>query len=345
VLRPLSTPPPGVAALAIALLAAACGGRGAPEIDILGAAVELPQTFLGVDCVVELPNGRVLVLDTKARSVQVADFAAKTLAMVGRPGRGPGEYAQPDWLIPIPNGGDTTLIDDAGNARYAVAVDDRLTTATFPRDPHLTAIRAVDRRGRAYLQPELNTGDSAPVMRLDRADHEVDTAAFISTGRVTRPRPHRFVWVKLPPYPKNDAWGVLSDGTVMIARIGDYHVEAVPPHGKRRTGAPVPFERIRNEWGDSEPPFVSSPTPADRVSPDGFFWVERTTPEHEKPERFDVFDADGRLVREVSLPLGARLVGLGRGVVYVTTTDAAGAVHLDRAPLVPGTPAEDKGAR
>lgn len=315
--------------------AAACRGPTESTAVVLGNPVQLSHPFSGISCITELSDGRVLVLDAPARVVQLADFSTQDVSPVGGHGKGPGQYSMPDWLIPIPGGGDTTLIDDARDSRYAIAVGGRLLVQSIPRDPGAPMIRAVDSAGYAYMQPDLDAQDSVPLIRVSRRRTKSDTAAYLSTGLSAARVPHRFVLEKLPPYPKNDTWGVLPDGTVLIARIWDYHVESLSPTGKRREGERVDFQRIRNQWGDSEPPFVSAPVSLDRVSPSGLFWVERTTPEHERQERYDVFNAKGEMIREVMLPTGARLVGLGRRYVYAVTTDAGGVELLERLEPLP----------
>lgn len=320
----------------IAVLGAtACGGHTESTAVVLGNPVRLSHPFSGISCITELSDGRVLVLDAPARVVQLADFSTQDVSPVGGHGKGPGQYSMPDWLVPIPGGGDTTLIDDARNNRYAIAVGGRLLIQSIPRDSGAPMIRAVDSAGHAYMQPDPDARDSVPLIRVSRRRTGLDTAAYLSTGLSADRAPHRFVLEKLPPYPKNDTWGVLPDGTVLIARIWDYHVEALSPTGKRREGERVDFQRIRNQWGDSEPPFVSAPVSLDRVSPNGLFWVERTTPEHEQQQRYDVFNAKGDMIREVMLPAGARLVGLGRRYVYAVTTEAGGVEFLERLEPLP----------
>jgi hypothetical protein len=57
------------------------------------------------------------------------------------------------------------------------------------------------------------------------------------------------------------------------------------------------------------------------VTPEGDLLVERSVPAGAAPV-LDVFDRAGRLVRQVTLPVGRRVVGMGRGVVYAVVSDA-----------------------
>jgi hypothetical protein len=56
-----------------------------------------------------------------------------------------------------------------------------------------------------------------------------------------------------------------------------------------------------------------------QVAPDGTLWVQRYGAA-DAPLVYDVFDAAGRLTRQVTLPKGARLVGFGARAMYVATT-------------------------
>jgi hypothetical protein len=65
------------------------------------------------------------------------------------------------------------------------------------------------------------------------------------------------------------------------------------------------------------------------MAPDGALWVERSVAAGAAPV-LDVFDQEGRLVRQVTLPAGRRLVGFGRGVLYAVAADDDGLETLER---------------
>jgi hypothetical protein len=56
------------------------------------------------------------------------------------------------------------------------------------------------------------------------------------------------------------------------------------------------------------------------ATPDGSLWVRRSQPQG-APALYDVFDAQGRLVRQVALGKDMRIVGFGATSVYVARTD------------------------
>lgn len=93
--------------------------------------------------------------------------------------------------------------------------------------------------------------------------------------------------------------------------------------GMRRGGDPNPADF---EWPAHKPPFTSGGV---FVSTEGEAWVQRHVPAGE-PRTFDVFGADGKLIRRVVLPRGRQLVGFGRGMVYLRETTDDGLVYLER---------------
>ena len=73
------------------------------------------------------------------------------------------------------------------------------------------------------------------------------------------------------------------------------------------------------KWPTHKPPF---PPSAARVTPEGRVWVQRSGAEGAAPV-YDEFDEAGRLMRRIALARGSRVVGFGKGVVYVARTDEA----------------------
>ena len=169
----------------------------------------------------------------------------------------------------------------------------------------------------------------------------------------------RAIVMRPQPYSPADDWSVTPEGRVGVARVADYHVEwlgttkvagpavraeRVPvgkgdrdaynrqgqdPRGRMIVtdggvqrggggGAPIaPPQLPEPDWPEFKPPFVSNSVVA---APDGQLWVSRSQPAGAGP-LYDVFDAQGRLVKQVRLEAGSRLVGFGATSVYVAKTD------------------------
>lgn len=169
-----------------------------------------------------------------------------------------------------------------------------------------------------------------------------------------------------PVFPGFDQWAVAPDGRVAIVTVYPYRVTffaengaatigpeiAVPPikmsagfkarwkemqtepaptltfgpGGMQASGKSVrPYNEPRS-WPDELPPFLGD---ALQFAPDGNLWVERTTPAG-VPQTFDVIDRSGKVASRVVLPAKARLVGFGKGCVYVVRIDDDDLERLER---------------
>ncbi len=78
------------------------------------------------------------------------------------------------------------------------------------------------------------------------------------------------------------------------------------------------------EWPATKPVFR-----AVRIAPDGSAWVERSVPA-KAPREYDVFGADAKIKGRVILPAGRRLVGFGKGVVYLREVTEDELSYLER---------------
>lgn len=102
------------------------------------------------------------------------------------------------------------------------------------------------------------------------------------------------------------------------------------PGGGARPGAGPPggVQAPPPEFAETKPPYDG--LGAAIVAPEGEVWVLRTRPAGDKIPTYDVFDRTGTLVKKVSLNPSSRVVGFGRGVVYVARSDEDDLVYLQR---------------
>lgn len=177
------------------------------------------------------------------------------------------------------------------------------------------------------------------------------------------------IMVRPTPMAPEDAWGVAPDGRVGVARVAADQVEWWLPDGKVVKGTPVPYTpikiteadkkawwagtvrggvNVRSEngrttvspasgsvppmdpnivWPATKPPF---PGNSAKGAPNGELWLLRSRPADDKIPTYDIFDASGNLVRQVRLPADTRLVGFGKGVVYLARKDADDLEYLER---------------
>jgi hypothetical protein len=87
----------------------------------------------------------------------------------------------------------------------------------------------------------------------------------------------------------------------------------------------MPF-REPLEWPRYLPPFLPGALSFDS---NGLLWVQRTRDLHH-PTMFDVINQRGAVETQVVLPKWARLLGFGRGCVYVAHADREGFEYLER---------------
>lgn len=86
----------------------------------------------------------------------------------------------------------------------------------------------------------------------------------------------------------------------------------------------------RNDWPDYKPPFLSASGSGAFAAPTGEVWVLRTRAANDEVPTYDVFDAQGRLTARATLPRGSRILGFGRGVIYLSRIDEDDLVYIQR---------------
>ncbi len=234
--------------LSLALLPA-LAQRGDPPLTTLARPDRvLPAEFTQVAGFLELRDGRALVSDRGEERLVVVDFTAGNTTPIGGKGSGPGEYRLPGRLIPWT--GDSILLNDGGNNRLAIIGPDlriaRSFTLGLPGVPTTLAPRAVDQRGRMYLQiPRWASesygrrGDSVPVVRVDPREGAARGQVLTWVVQAADPGPRKFGLPYIPFTPE-DGWSVTREGRLVLVRSNDYHVEWWDESGRPAiTGAPV----------------------------------------------------------------------------------------------------------
>lgn len=248
--------------------------------------VEYAEPFSQIVGLRELRDGRVIVADSRDRTLQVVDLATGRATPISREGSGPLEWQSLSWLLPLP--GDSTAMPDARNSRLLIIGPDARPARTFtpaaeqamavPGGGRMTisgggivSARFSDRQGRLYYADRgvsfgpggLVRSDSAAVLRYDPRLQKTDTMTFLATrqlgptGRSTQPAPAvggggsaTVLTSTAAPFSPVHAWGVTPDGRVVLAYPSDYHVEIVQPGARRAVGPRVAYTPIR--IGDAE---------------------------------------------------------------------------------------------
>jgi hypothetical protein len=240
----------------------------ARNIVLTTPTAESADGFTMIGGVRELSNGKVLVSDPMDRSVQLMDLAAGTAIKVGREGQGPGEYAFPGELLPLP--ADSTLLVDRMNRRFMIILPNGKTgeTIAYPEGAGRGADpRFIDAQGRIYFQgslipaggqldPNMATPDSVPLLRWDRKRAGMDTVTFLKVPAMninsSGGSGGRMVMMRAQPYSPEDAWTVAPDGRLAVARVADFHVDWYSPAKQKTSGPANRFDRIRVNEADKE---------------------------------------------------------------------------------------------
>jgi hypothetical protein len=242
------------------------------------ATAELPDPLSSVAGLRELSDGRVIVLDTRERTVWLTDAAFRSASKVGREGNGPGEYTRPAALAALP--GDTTWIADGMSRRTLVLTPngkfakDESSVEIRPSEgvTYTVTPRGTDAQGRLYMALPLglihrgpDDKGETPIVRYDRRTMRFDTVAtFVDPTRVRpatttpQPVPGSGGGVRLGAsgggvgYAGKDDWSVAPDGAVAVVRAAPYRVDWVLPNGTRRDGKPVTYEKVRVRDAEKE---------------------------------------------------------------------------------------------
>jgi hypothetical protein len=139
-----------------------------------------------------------------------------------------------------------------------------------------------------------------------------------------------------------DSWGVLPDGTLWVARIGDNRVDWRSPDGKWIHGRPLPDRVLPVTQNDrdiflnhfeatlrptvEQIPFViiKPPFEAGHAAPDGRVWLTKNRAVGDSLREYQIVDQQGDLVATAHHPGLGQLLGLGGGFALVGEPFAGG---------------------
>ncbi len=304
---------------------------------------------------VELADGRIVVADDREPRLVLLDFDRQQSVDLARMGGGPREFRTIGGLVPDGHGG-AFAVDFAQHRVLPITATARVDEVRrYPTG--LGVVRGADSAGRLYGAAFLPRGnrrrlpDSMQVVRWDPLRGSLDTL-FRYDGGLSK-------WVvpagaPLPVEGAVDRWVVLPDGMVVLVEAATYRLRYFDGGRQVRTRVvpwtPVPFtdadreayladqaETPRRSIGSAGDSPRGAPAPPRWVFPDhhpvfvdealradgaGRVWIARA--DHlgeEDGTRYDVIDAEGRLVGRVVVPGEGQLVGVGAKAIYVAATD------------------------
>lgn len=217
----------------------------------------------------------------------------------------------------------------------------------------------------------MSMSDSAVLVRTHPATMKRDTLTRIPTFTTAPQFSPQQIRMVVPGYPPQDAWGVFPDGRVIVVRGRGYVPEIYPVGAAMKRASALPYVRMPvtaadrkammdsvrraidegmrqaagfagagaanippielvepEPWQSERPPLTAD---AIRVDPRGRAWVpvfDRTP-----GQRFDLLDAEGRIVDAIKLAPGIQLLGFGANSVYTARKDEDDLLYIRRHPL------------
>lgn len=291
-----------------------------------------------------LPNGETLLYDLRGRRLMTILPDGKPGAFVDMPRPPAGAQGGPMmgfgltdlrvdalgrlYLQGSPFGPDGSTVDSVPIMRWD-RVKPTMDTVAYVKGP-----------------PGSSASGSAGRMEIRIGGGKVwapaETWDVAGDGRIARviPSPYRVVWYATG---KGSAGPVQPYTPIKVTKAEkDLYLEARrknPPTmvmmgdrgGNRTTAAGPPGGLPDPEFEETMPPFTGGPGSASVLAtPDGEVWVARTRPAGDKIPTYDVFDRTGALVKKVSLNPSSRVVGFGKGTVYVARADEDDLQYLQR---------------
>jgi len=322
----MRTPTPALAALlGTLLLAAACGtpDAGAPDVALSGTAADTIQTDLFEATVgAWLGGDRWAVLSPADRRVVVLDYGDGSLTDLGtgmkQPFEGPFDLFTSGDALYVADWALRRLTVWTPDGRYQAGIDTpEITRGSLPR--------ARDGQGNWYVQfnpPPGSDGsgkrDSAAVARYPLDFAAGDTVFRLSPldlAEVDGDAGRRF---ERRVFSGEDHWGVLSDGSMWVARVYPNRVDWITPAGKLQKGQKLPDRVFTITVSDREaflrkfPPELRSAAEKIPFSPvkapfddaftggDGHVWLEKSRVIPDTVRRYQLVGRDGRLAESVS---------------------------------------------
>ena len=229
--------------------------------------------FSAVTGAVRFPNGSIVVGDPVEREVVLVEKNGRA-RVLGRTGSGPGEYRQPQRLLPFrsssalmidPALNRVTTIDSTGRFVSAVGFPDGLGAFALP------GVRSVDYSGRMVFGVPMigSRPGEVPVFLWKWPDGSLQPVDTIKGAKLADGGAGM---VRIVPFSHADEVALLTDGTRVTLRASTRTIEWIGPNGGV-TRRPLPGEetdipstvreRIRpvelqREVGRTYPPFDAS---------------------------------------------------------------------------------------
>jgi hypothetical protein len=344
-------------ALGLAAAAAGCGGSapGLPVTLISPGTETLHIQAADASQAAWLGGRRWAVISPQSSAVDLVDFATKTVVPLA--GAAPQELQHPATIFTL---GDTLFVDDWGLRRTTAWGPDGRLARSIPA-PAATGgalPRAEDSAGRLYYEiapPARPDGsgnrDSSAIVRMTPGATRTDTIGRLSPLDLAQVQSDAGSRFERRVFSGQDAWGVLADGAVWIARVYQNRVDWIGPDGKATRGAALPDRILEVTRTDRElftrrfPPdlrstveqlpfaIVKPPFETAWTGPGETVWLEKSQSVTDSSRSYHVVGRDGHPIREVRVRgFWARILGATSSVALVADPDSTG-YRLSESPL------------
>ena len=334
---------PSLRALSLTLLAllAACGGERppAPTFELIATGDTILAPYGDVTDAAWLGARRFAVIAPQDTAVAAADFDRHTLRPWG--GARARELDQPFHLF---RSGDSVYVADWARRRLTAWSLTGGYGAALPAPDALRGAlpRGRDAAGHWYFELRSAPGpdgsgnrDSAVIARFDAALVRGDTVARLAPFDLVEVVSNGRRRLERRLLSGQDRWGVLSDGTLWVARIAENRIDWRGADGNWRTGdqLPDPVLPIRqndrdlflNQFdADLRPtveaiPFAAIKAPFEQaiIATDASAWLMKSRSVGDTIRDYQLVDQRGHLVAQARHPGLGRLLALSDSLALI----------------------------
>ncbi|HEX5581709.1 MAG TPA: NHL repeat-containing protein, partial [Gemmatimonadaceae bacterium] len=311
-----------------------------------------PDAFSDVHDIAVDGAGNVYVLQRITKSIHVFDPTGRFVRTIGRAGKGPGEFEHPNGMAFDPAG--RLWVADPKNGRYVAF--DTLGGVLRSARRELDSYRfqwdgTVDSAGRILESVSVwsDSGRSTAYVRFDTTFATADTILtsaprsqeeMLATTYVLRRGSGETLFLGVPFAPEDVATHD-PRGYLWTANTGDYRIvqrdfngdtirvvargaSPLPVTSEERAAAIARLDSLAQgvRYDASRIPSTHPVLEWFAVAPDGTLWVALTARDGAAERLFDVFDAEGRYLGQVTVPRGLQPpVRVTRDAIYAVVRD------------------------
>lgn len=295
-----------------------------PVWSLGGESDEDEEIFGLVESVLQDEEGRVYLLDQQLMEIRVFDAQGRYLRSIGREGEGPGEFRNPRGMFFLPDGRIGVIQMMPGRIAVLDREGEGYEDFPLPGGGGFSMVEAVrpcgDQLAVKLMQGSFADGkieNRLQLLLLDAQGNEQKLVGefvkeFEATGGGMR--------IEMGGDNFAREWTTGPDGRIyVVSTYNGYEIEVYSPQGERervihrdyepRHRTEEEMERLRKQFTDRGAPGMAVPEIPETdpditgldVRPNGEIWVRtsRTEEGEEGLGRIDVFDAEGRFLRQV----------------------------------------------